>query len=866
MSALLIVAGVAVATIEPAAAARRTAEDLVPGRINPTGRVINMPVPFKEKGGAGLGEITLKLNPNDTVEIPKAQLTSKLGKVVTKATLTRIAGLPDRGGFVGVMALRNAGIDVRFDAGALELIFIPTVDQRPPGSISFGRRERIVSPNLEDPAYFSGYINLQAGADYIWKGTGTKDGVDALRFDVEAVLRMGNVVLENEFTYEEGGDTDVCPTYAICTGGHFGGVKRRGTRFVYDLPRDMLRIRVGDTDTLVTGFQRSVDVLGVSIEKSPRKLAPGANIRPTGQSSFRIERPSEVQVLVNGAIVRKLNLRPGNYNVSDLPLRVGANDIELIITDDVGETRRLRFSTFSGTNVLKPGMSIWAITAGMPSYRDDNAVAYRKNEWFASGFLKYGVTDWFTAKAHAQADDYVAMAGAGALLQSPFGYFALKPAFSHSDAGTGFAFDFDWSLINFAGITGRRESFRFSADYRSEHFRTPGEYSVTANGFYYPIYDYWLRLNASYSLPLDYGITATLAGRYAFIDDNRVSLTGHKVEGDRYGLDLTLSAPLSRTASGSFTVGYSNERYAQVGTTRDNDGDFRFGFRIYWRPDRDTRIATSYDTLNNRSYASATRTFGRGVGRWETSVDVQHDDRAERAAAGAAVGYYGNRFEARVSHTSGFNGVSYDGFDVSNADQRTRLRFGTAVAFADGLFGIGAPIRSGGFAVVKRHSSLAGKRVAIGTTKHVRAVADGWGPAVVSSLPNYSQATIPYDVDNLPLGYSLGTSAFDVFAPYRAGYALTVGSPYSVSVFGTLLGRDGQPISLLTGTARPAGNESGKAVTVFTNRSGKFGADGLSPGRWVLEMATDGAPTRFAINIPDGTEGLFRAGTLRPVR
>ena len=116
---------------------------------------------------------------------------------------------------------------------------------------------------------------------------------------------------------------------------------------------------------------------------------------------------------------------------------------------------------------------------------------------------------------------------------------------------------------------------------------------------------------------------------------------------------------------------------------------------------------------------------------------------------------------------------------------------------------------------------------------------------------------------DLPIGYSLGAGTFDTFAPYRGGYKFEVGSAYSVQAFGTLLKSDGEPIALLTGVAYTADNPE-KQVAVFTNSSGKFGADGLAPGKWIIDMATEGAPTRFVIDIPKGTDGLYQAGTLKP--
>ena len=66
------------------------------------------------------------------------------------------------------------------------------------------------------------------------------------------------------------------------------------------------------------------------------------------------------------------------------------------------------------------------------------------------------------------------------------------------------------------------------------------------------------------------------------------------------------------------------------------------------------------------------------------------------------------------------------------------------------------------------------------------------------------------------------------------------------------------------GVAYPDGNKD-KQVAIFTNGAGKFGAEGLAPGKWIIEMATDGAPTLFALEIPGGTDGLIKVGELKPM-
>ncbi len=322
--------------------------------------------------------------------------------------------------------------------------------------------------------------------------------------------------------------------------------------------------------------------------------------------------------------------------------------------------------------------------------------------------------------------------------------------------------------------------------------------------------------------------------------------------------------PLTETLSGSLTLGVSNETLlATIDPVHDPGPELRVGVRLYGRPDERTNISTGYDTLNKQTDLSAYRSAGNGIGRWDTSVYVQQNELDDRASVSATAGYYGNRAQVRLIHNSGFDGIGYSNFDIKPGPQRTSLQVGTALAFADGHFAIGSPVTGDAFAVVYPHETIADKKIVVGANDDVRAVADGWGPALVTSVPAYSPSTIAVDADDLPIGYSLGAAAFDMFAPFKGGYALQVGSDYSVSAYGTLLLADGTPVSLVSGVARSIKHRD-KSVTIFTNAAGRFGADGLAPGDWMIEMETEGLPTTFKLHIPSGTDGLFKVGTLHP--
>lgn len=843
-------------------------------RLNPTGRAITMSVPLKDDS-ANLGEIVIRIEADDSVLVPKAALVDKMTPLLTQADLERLHSLPESNGQLSLAELAQAGFNMRFDPGQLVLQFLPQVDQRATGTIDLGRRRGpLVSPNAETPALFSAYLNIIAGTEYNW-GTseplgGFGDARSSASLDLEGVVRFYNIVIENEMTFDGNVDSTDCAVSSICTAQQSSGLKRRGTRAVYDVPDWMMRLQGGDAEVLGTSFQSTPDLLGIGIEKSPRKLRPGENTRPTGKSSFRIERPADVQVVVNGAVVQRLRLRPGNYDLSDLPLGTGANEIQLVITDDTGETRSLAFTTFFDSNLLAQGYSEWAVMGGFPSYFDDNNRAYYYDQQFGTGFFRYGLTNEMTGEAHVQADAQVRMGGLSLAMVTPLGFLGVQGAVSQSLSGVGYAANLNYDLVNFGGLmsqmTGEHESLRLGAEYRSPEFRTPGDFlPVVTTGNLYPQNNYWLRLSGSYSTPLWNEVSATLGARYQLASTLDEALhSPYTLLGDRYGADVTLSSPLTDWASGSLTLSYSNESYTIQNTNEPSGSDVRVMARLFVRPDENTRITANGDSLNKDAYVSAYRSFGEGLGRWDTTVDVQQNGIGNTTNVSGSATYYGNRGEVRVGHNAGFEEVGWVGFSPASVEQRTSARVGTSIVFADGKFGVGQPVRGNGFAVIYPHDSIADKAISVGTGDNVRAHSDWLGNAVVTDVPAYTLGSIPIDVADLPIGYSLGTGVFETNAPYRAGYALEVGSAYSVSAYGTLLGADGEPVALLTGVAYPAGKPE-KQIAIFTNGAGKFGAEGLAPGAWVIEMATENKPTRFEFEVPEGSDGLFKAGTLTAV-
>ena len=611
-------------------------------------------------------------------------------------------------------------------------------------------------------------------------------------------VRIGKFIFENSGVLTGSVDINVCPTQAVCSYAHTPGPKRQLSRLVYDMPEDRVRSEIGDVEPIGAGFQQTPNLLGFSIEKSAHKLTPGDTFSPTGGGSFTIDRPSRVEIRVNGVVQRQLQLEPGKFNLRDLQLATGTNNVDIIITDDTGAQHTVTYTSFFDTNLLAAGKSEWGLTAGLPSYLRDEARDYLPDLYMGSAYVRYGIYDGATAETDIQANMHVAMVGAGMLVDTGFGLVNARAAVSWGEFGEGIALGADWSVVNFEGLTAARgESFRFSSEYHSPNFHSPGDIDTTQTGVIFPEWNYWLNLNATWSALIGYDTTLALSTRYQFVNGAQFGQAIYAWSSNRYGADVTLSRPLTQTLSGSLTIGVSNESFlATLDRVQDPDPEFRIGVRLFDRPDEHTSITSGYDFLDAQTDLSAYRSEGNGIGRWDTSVYVQQNEFNAQASVSATAGYYGNRAQVRIIHNSGFDGTAYSSFDIDPGPQRTSLQVGTAIAFADDKIAIGAPITGDAFAIVYPHASIADKEITVGNNDDIKAVADHWGPALVTSVPVYSPSTIAIDADDLPLGYSLGAATFDILAPFKAGYALEVGSDYSVSVYGSLVLADGQPVAL----------------------------------------------------------------------
>lgn len=807
----------AVQSIQPepgAAIAAAPAEGEPIVKLNTTGRDIILSAPLRD-GAFLLGEVTFQLGADDVVRVETGSLLAAIGAIVSPERLAVLKNALAGTGFVPLDQMGALGYPMRYDPATISLAIAIPAETRTARDLSLRRFEDTTTGEYYEPAGFSGYINFRSFTDYVWNGGNS--GFQSPTALIDSAIRYKGVVLENEGTLRfDAGDQRT--------------FTREGTRLVYDDRRRYVRFSAGDLLTSGRGFSGSPQIAGLSATRVYSIVDPLRSVQPRGDRTFTLTRASTVEAVINGQPVRRIRLDPGVYNVSDFPFVQGTNNVQFNIQDDAGGIQTIEFSQFFDRTLLAPGLSEFALQAGILNPFNDGARDYQFSEPAASGWYRRGMSDVLTLGGNFHVRENGATVGTEVTLATALGVLGADVALSDvKNVGSGFAANLGLQKT-FGGYTTTSRSISASAEYRSPNFANPGVL-IAENRIAW-------NLSASYAQPV---------GKSQF-----VSLSGN------YGITR---GPFRDEKSARLTYGYSiNTRLnLTVDATYDDRDLFgkEYGVRatllIRFGP-RSTGVA-EVDSRTKRARVGYQTARGEGVGSWTASgdVDVGEDD----VGLNGGFNYVANRAEVGINHTT-----VYELTGQRTDSQRTSLRVGTAIAFADGKFALSRPIYDS-FAMVAAHKSLGGAKVLIDPREgHYTAKSGTFGPAVDPNLAAYIRRTMTYDVPEAPIGYDLGTASAKMKPPYRGGYLITAGSDYSVTTLGVLLGQNGEPVNLLAGKATELGVDDPKTLTIFTNRTGRFGASGMRPGRWRIDMPTE-PPTSVVIEIPADSLGVVRLGEIR---
>ena len=780
--------------------------------LNPSAQPVRLTVAAMD-GVALLGEVPVVVDPDDRIRVPARRLLDLLVPLMANDRYEAIEASLATRREVPLSILEESGIGLRFDPQRLELqVTIPS-------GLRAGRRLQVAALDrarigeFAQPEKFSAYLNVRGALDYI--SDGPDDGFREPTFFLDGASRMGDIVLEGEAFWQPGGN-----------GTDF---RRQGTRLVYDDQQRVARWTLGDLEPVGRAFQVAPNMAGLSIERSYSALRPQQIIRPRGGRSFLLERSSTVEVYVNGSLARRVRLDPGNYNLDDFPYTQGANDIRVAIIDDSGREETLRFNVFLDQTQLAEGLTEFGAYLGVSAPFGASGPDYSDDPVF-TGFMRHGVSDTLTLGGNLQVDSRTAMGGVEAVMGTSFGTFSGNLSASTVDGlGEGVAATVSFQRL-FQRSSGFSDLLNIFAETRSEKFAPIGLFG--------PPNPYEFELGGGYSHAIDAAAYVGFDARYS------------KGRG-----------PVEDQHSYRVSSGYRvNDRVTLTGETRYEKNTFRdeisafFGINVRFGGFSSGRV--QYDTRDNRARASWQTLQGSGVGSYNLSADIERSDFG--SGVSLAGNYYSNVGEFGLSH---FGDFSRD--FGSSRTQRTTLRMASSFAVAGDAFAIGRPIYDS-FAIVQPHATLRNTGIIVDPAPGgYVASTEPLGGGVHPSLNSYSERTITIEAPEAEAGADLGTGSFRVLPPYRSGYKLTVGSDYHLTAIGTLVGPDGNPVSLAAGTIAEMGKADGVRHDIFTNRQGRFGIPNLAPGKWQITMSDDFG-SEATIEIPAKPDGnIIRLGTVQ---
>ncbi|QDF65352.1 fimbrial assembly protein [Shewanella sp. SNU WT4] len=594
----------------------------------------------------------------------------------------------------------------------------------------------------------------------------------------------------------------------------------------YDAPRLPLRVSLGDVTSATSGFLSSLSLGGIALFSDYANLQPDRVIGPNNQQMLILQESAEIDITVNGQVIYSGRQDAGRFNLANLPLNNGANDIIVYVRYLSGRTETLTFSQFYNSTLLQEGIVNYAFSLGAPSIYGDEGIEYLST-WAANGFIEYGFTSWLTLGLNATAAEFGEGLGATATFGTDYGNLSSRAALSNGDElGSIYAFNFESTIVGAA--VNQSPNLRLGLEFADGFNNSPWDDTALPQTYQRALVNYIWTINDAW----DASISAS------------------------YYRALLADKQLNGTAQVNWRSGNMNVGAGITYNNNDNfsNADTQYFLTFDWYlslADKGLSLGTSYNTIDNRSRLDVSRINNDRVGDMGMRAQLEYEDQRDRELA--QVSYTGNRarWEAEVQRSQSNNGNSDASYSAS-------IRGNTAIGIAGGHVGWGRA-QLGPFLVAKLHPTLAESelQIEVNQSGQYTAAASGSIPALLPLDIAYTANVIDINVPNAPLGYDWGESRLDISPGAATGHVVEVGSDSSYTAMGTLVNNNGEPLGYLQGDLIA----NGQALAFFTNKTGRFYIAGVSPGVYDMRLHTALCQS-MSVTIAPGDSNLIDMGTL----
>lgn len=763
------------------------------------------------------GQVLIFIRRDNSIYFPANQVLDVISEILLENIQQQLITEIDNQGNIELTDLIKYGLKANFDQRRLELKIDIPPELRKPNFVDLENNPYSQSGNIVNISNTSGWINLSIDQDFQWTGNNQLElGRKPIIANFETVFNHQNWVLEHNFLIEE---------YAE------NFLQRQRTTLVKDDQNNAIRYQLGDIAFPNNSYQTGGNFIGIAMDKN-FSIQPQKITNSTQEYELLLEQSAIVKIYINDQLNNILNLPEGKHNLKNFNLITGNNNINLEIIYANGETKNIKFNVPFDHQLLGADIEDYNLSFGFKDNFQEGKHDYNWDHPNFSGFYRTGITNNLTLGSYFQGNFNQQLLGIDGILATNFGNLIMDTVISNSDDfGSDFAYKINYRYLHDHPDNPADRNFDLTFVYQGENFMLPDQIK--------PNFDFNYQVSANYHQTLFEDYNLSLGLNYQFRDNN--------INNNQGNLSLGLSK--------SILLNNGLRANIQFNQNFNLNSPDEFGVRLtlFWSPTRTNQfISASTDSLTETNQFSWTQTSPYLINGINQAIFIQNSPNNDRLDYN--LDYTDQRYKLSFDHRIDNN------YLTENIENISSLRLETALVFADGNFAFSRPIQDN-FALVMPHPNLANYEIQLNSFgENYEAKADSFGGGVIPDLESYLSSNILTDAPELPLGYDLGQPSYLVFPTYKSGTLIQVGSDATVFLRGTLINQENQPIGLEVLEITSLDDPHWQPITIFTNRIGKFAAEGLKPGHFQIKLMSNQETTDFT--IPENTEGLYDLGLL----
>jgi len=615
----------------------------------------------------------------------------------------------------------------------------------------------------------------------------------------EAGINVKDYLLFSNFSYSKQRDEK-------------GTFVRLQTNLTKDDLANQRRYVLGDFFALSGELGGAANLGGLSVAKN-FSLAPEYIRSSRLELSGMLNTPSDVNIYVNGNLVRSEHLPAGAFDYQNIPFASGAGDSIIEIKDAYGRVERYSRSFYVSSAVLRPGLSEYSYNLGFE--RKNFGIKSDQYDGLAfTGFHNYGFGRGLSAGISAEGDRHVINTGLNAkYLLWGAGEIDATGAYSYSQGRSGYGGSV---IYMYAGksVSASLSAVAFSRDYSNLSVQPSSDKN---------------KLNGSATLGYNHPDLGAVTVSYSNVTNyiNPSSKTYSAFYTRRLFEDISLNVVASRTKSN-----FVSDLFF-VGFTFPIDGDITGGLSYQ----------TQGGLTTEDGFIQNSQPIGTGL-YYRLLAEKTKDAEGKLAFDGSATLQYNGTYG-----TYGFD------FNRVGGDNTYAVSVAGGVAIIDKSFYLTRPITDG-FALVKvddiRNTRVSFNDQEVGATNR-------HGEVLVPNLLSYQENKVSFNEQDIPANYSMEETSKIVTPPFRGGVVVKFDVTKYQGFGGTLYFEE----KGVKTPAEYAGMEikaEGKTIEAVVGKGGAFYLENVHPGKYAARAFTKDKECTFDITLPASNETMVDLG------